>query len=266
MNSDSYIRPYAPKAQPNKFFLFVEGKTDVEFLTIMMDKAPFEDTNIFLHWEIIQCGGKDGVLKRLQGNNPRYFGLVDRDAWDEKEMSAMLALYPNLFILPRFCIENYIISPDELLNAFPSLLPYYDQMKSQVPTGIRHGCLWRAATPLRQDLIKAGFIQALLKYPPVNDEELSKLIHRWQSVLSVEGVKSRASIFYKEIETLPQEEALHIFVHGKIFWKNVVEKNAEKIFPTFKREQLRKKILREIPLPKDLEEFLRKIFFSTVTE
>lgn len=259
--SSAFTKRHVPGSFIPKKVLLVEGKTDVEFLTIMLDKPPFQDENVFINWDIVQCGGKDGVLKQLQ-KNPHYVGMVDRDAWDEGEIEKMLSLHQNLFVLPRFCIENYIVSPGELVRSFPKLTPQYQLLLDEIPTGIRHGCLWRAATPLHQDLLHAGFNQALLRYPPVTNQELNRLILKWQSILSVEQITLRAETFYKQVEDLPQEDALKIFVHGKIFWKNAVERKMEKIFPSYKKEQLRKKVLREILMPLDLELFLKEIFFS----
>lgn len=260
-SSSIFTKAHIPDTYIQKNVLLVEGKTDIEFLTIMLDKPPFREENLFLNWEMIQCGGKDGVLKQLQ-KHPHYLGMVDRDAWDEEEIEKVFQSHPNLFILPRFCIENYIISPKELVTSFPKLKPEFNELTDEIATGIRHGCLWRAAAPLYQDLLHAGFNQALLKYPPVTDGELARLISNWQNILSVEEVTLRAQKFYKQVENLPQEEALKIFVHGKTFWRSVVERKMEKIFPGIKKEQLRKKVLREITMPLDLEGFLQNIFYS----
>ncbi|MDQ2732584.1 MAG: DUF4435 domain-containing protein [Armatimonadota bacterium] len=52
------------------------------------------------------------ILARSTSPNPREYGIVDRDFRDEAEVEAALA-DPNahLFILRRYCIENYLLEP-----------------------------------------------------------------------------------------------------------------------------------------------------------
>ena len=74
--SDLILREAA--ATPNKHVLLVEGTGDVAFLTLMLDKPPLQDENIFLDWVITPAGGKDAVLRMLK-ERPGLNAMVDRD-------------------------------------------------------------------------------------------------------------------------------------------------------------------------------------------
>lgn len=244
---------------PEKRVLLVEGTGDIAFLTIMLDKPPFRDENLFADWLLIQAGGKDAVLRALE-KNPGFHAMVDRDTWDDETLARMEGRYSTLHILPRFCIENYLVSPKELVVTFPALQKAYEQMEREVPLGIRHGCLWRAAQPLYQELMRAGFNQALLRYPPPDDETMANMILTWQKILSPEGIEDRIAEYSEEVHDLSEEEALRMFVHGKVFWRGCMENYVAPLFPDTRREDVKLEVMRHMPLPEDLLRFLSDIF------
>lgn len=52
------------------------------------------------------------MLARSVSPNPREYGIVDRDFHDQAEVQAALAdPEAHLFILGRYCIENYLLEP-----------------------------------------------------------------------------------------------------------------------------------------------------------
>lgn len=52
------------------------------------------------------------ILARSTSPNPREYGIIDRDFREEAEVEAALAdTYAHLFILRRYCIENYLLEP-----------------------------------------------------------------------------------------------------------------------------------------------------------
>ena len=248
-------------ATPNKRVLLVEGTGDVAFLTLMLDKPPLRDENIFADWVIAPAGGKDAVLRLLK-ERPDLYAMVDRDAWSEAESRSVERKYPHLHILPRFCIENFLICPDELTQAIPGFAKLENLIEREIPQAVRHGCLWRAAQPLYEELLQAGFNRALLRYPPPNEGEMQEVLASWQHLLSPENVRQRMAEHFLEMKDAPAQTLLRRYVHGKVFWRGCVEGLAARFFPGRKSDELRREVFRRLPMPKDLEDFLRHLFLA----
>lgn len=248
-------------ATPNKRVLLVEGTGDVAFLTLMLDKPPLRDENVFADWVITPAGGKDAVL-RLMKERPDLHAMVDRDAWDDKECENMEQMHKNLHILPRFCIENFLICPDELSQAVPGFLKLEQLIEREIPQAVRHGCLWRAAQPLYEELLQAGFNRALLRYPPPDEGEMQEVLLSWQYLLSAENLKQRMEEHLQKVQDASAHTLLRRYVHGKVFWRGCVESLAARFFPGRKSDELKREIYRRLTLPKDLEDFLRSIFLA----
>ena len=248
-------------ATPNKRVLLVEGTGDVAFLTLMLDKPPLQDENIFADWVVAPAGGKDAVLRLLK-ERPGLHAMVDRDAWSEKESANMERMYPGLHILPRFCIENYLICPEELARAIPGFAELTPQIVKEIPQAVRHGCLWRAAQPLYEELLQAGFNRSLLRYPPPGEAEMRDILSNWQHLLSPENVHQRMEEHFQNMKGADQQTLLHRYVHGKVFWRGCIETMAARFFPDRKSEELKREVYRRLSLPKDLEEFLKGIFLA----
>lgn len=244
---------------PGKKVVVVEGMGDVTFLTLMLDKPPFRQANVFSRFTLLEVGGKDAVLKMLE-MRPDFYAMVDRDAWTEKECAKKQKAYPNLFILPRFCIESFIICPEELEGIFSNFQEEGDSIRKDIPMAIRHGCLWRAAQPLYQQLMQAGFNRALLRYPPPNEKELDKLLRSWQTLLSPQAVQKACDQAFQDVQGHSQDELLREFVHGKIFWKNAVEPFVYPKFQGRSGEELKRAVFQRMSIPGDLEAFLKKVF------
>lgn len=52
------------------------------------------------------------ILARSTSPHPREYGIIDRDFRDDVEVEAVLAdPSAHLFILRRYCIENYLLEP-----------------------------------------------------------------------------------------------------------------------------------------------------------
>lgn len=262
----AYDRPHdlvlkEAAATPGKRVLLVEGTGDISFLTLMLDKPPLREENILADWVIAQAGGKDAVL-RLIGEQPDISGMVDRDAWDEETCERLQKKHPHLHILPRFCIENFLVCPDELDEAIPGFGRFSPVISGEIPRAIRHACLWRAAQPLYEELLQAGFNRALLRYPPPAAEEMQALLHGWQSLLSPENVQKRMQESFAHMKDLPEALVLRRFVHGKVFWRGCVESLVARFYPGKKNDDLKREVYRRLKLPRDLEDFLRGIFLS----
>ncbi len=262
----AYERPYDPvlkeaAATPGKRVLLVEGTGDISFLTLMLDKPPLREENILADWVLAPAGGKDAVLRTIREQRD-ICGMVDRDAWDEEECETLQRKYPNLHILPRFCIENFLVCPDELEEAIPGFGRLSPVISGEIPRAIRHACLWRAAQPLYEELLQAGFNRALLRYPPPKEEEMQQLLHSWQDLLSPENVQKRMQNSFSRMKNLPEALVLRRFVHGKVFWRGCVEGLIANFYPGKKSDELKREVFKRVKLPRDLEVFLRGIFLS----
>ncbi len=134
-------------------------------------------------WEsrfaVTEAGGKKSVLEILE-EEPEWFGIVDRDEWSHDILIQMQDKHPNLWITPRFCLENYLIVPEELWSAFPL------KQQSKIPEGISgfskyllndlhrwvaHGVLWSEINPLWEGLRARGFKEDLLSPDVALDEK-----------------------------------------------------------------------------------------------
>ncbi len=248
-------------ATPRKRVLLVEGTGDIAFLTLMLDKPPLREENVLADWVITQAGGKDAVLRAL-GERPDFYALVDQDAWDAQERAEKQREYPHLYILPRFCIENYLVCPDELVKAIPNFEREAEAIRQEIPKAVRHGCLWRAAQPLYDELIRAGFNRALLIYPPPDDREMERMLTAWQNLLCPGNLHIRMKDSMREVQDASLDELARKFIHGKVFWRGCVEEYAQKHFPGLKSDALRRTVFRRLPLPEDLHIFLRDLFLK----
>jgi len=102
--------------QTGKRVLLVEGQDDVAVYGILLSRrfgAAWEKD-----WALAAAGKKEFVLDILVGEST-WLGLVDRDEWSQDLIVQKQARLPNLLVLPRFCLESYLIDPDELWAAFP---------------------------------------------------------------------------------------------------------------------------------------------------
>jgi len=67
-------------------------------------------------WAVAPTGGKM-ILLGVLAKEPEWIGLVDRDEWTEDTIEKKKAELPTLHILPRFCLENYLIQPTEIWSS-----------------------------------------------------------------------------------------------------------------------------------------------------
>jgi hypothetical protein len=255
-------------ATPGKRVLLVEGEGDVDFLTFLLDKPPLRERNAHAGWVFGPAGGKASVLRMLE-REPGWTGLVDRDAWSEREIDEAVRKTPNLLLLPRYCIENYLIDP-EALDALSvaqeepanrtRLDEAADAARAQWPQGIRHGSLWRAVQPLHLALQALGFNATLLRFPLPDDGGVREVLGGWSELLSAERIFADYRGFQARGEAMPPEQALRLWVHGKVFWRHAVVPALEDALNEEGESRLRRLVMRRMPLPEDIRALLEKLF------
>lgn len=255
-------------ATPSKRVLLVEGTGDVEFLTFLLDKEPLRALNVHAGWVFGAAGGKESVMRMLTRERS-WIGLVDRDAWSEQEISEAMGKTPNLRLLPRYCIENYLVEPAALehlaahvrqADKKQRLLKEIEAMQQQWPHAIRHASIWRAVQPLQNELQSLGFNGALLRFKLPGDEAVREVLHGWSELMDEERIFAEYQRYQAEGNSMPLEQAQRLWVHGKMFWRHVVSPALSEALDEPNEGRLRRLVLRRMPLPQDMQEMLERVF------
>ncbi|MFN5538814.1 MAG: AAA family ATPase [Candidatus Melainabacteria bacterium] len=87
-----------------KQIIVCENQDDATFNSMLLSEKLF-----------VGVHDKNAVLIEVK-NNPKYFGLRDRDYLTDNEITKAQTKYKNLFILKFYCIENYLYHPENLLE------------------------------------------------------------------------------------------------------------------------------------------------------
>lgn len=255
------IRQELIGAQPKRAFL-VEGADDKAAFRILLERfvSGWEQ-----RWAIAEAGNKR-QLQELLALEPDWVGLVDRDEWDEAVIADRQTQLPNLMILPRFCLENYLIDPSELWPAIPPRrqmdvaggeAAFRSRIESQLSDFRRHGALWKVVTPLWSGLRALGFKEALASESSLataqDDSEIQRILGEWDALLDPERIFADFQARLTAADAATPNEQLAHWVHGKVFWEKVVNPTMNATLGQMAEGERRKKILRKLPQPTDLQ-------------
>ncbi|MET4162894.1 hypothetical protein ABIE61_002755 [Marinobacterium sp. MBR-111] len=249
----------------NRRVLVVEGADDVQAFELMLAKlAPDWNTN----WVLAHAGKKAAVLEIIQ-REPSWIGVVDRDEWDSEKIAQLEVEQLNLCILPRYCIENYLIVPSELWDALPP------KQQAKIPGGqqelrekilreldkwVRHGVLWSVVNPLWEGLRSRGFKEALLAVDvATNDEEILRILNDWHSYLTPDEIWSRYQTRLRAVEPKSVEQKLTLHIHGKLFYEQVVNPILNQLLGQKRADDRQFAIMRTLPPTADLIPVLAKL-------
>lgn len=246
--------------QTGKRVLLVEGTDDVDAYSIFLSKK-------FPQWEqrwaVAYMGNKRRVIEALT-IEPNWLGLVDRDEWDAQVQSQYQAQHANLLVLPRFCLESYLVSPAELWHAFP------DKQRNKVAGGepafrnamlgvfsewVRHAALWHGVRPLWQQLRNAGLPDQVSKKPPTpTDPELLAFFESWRNVLGdANALLSRVHALETQLLASDVEEVCHKWLHAKDFYAEVVHRTLDQLLGQKSAKERRLAIFKTRQAPLDLD-------------
>jgi hypothetical protein len=212
--------------------LVVEGPDDKSFIeSLLTHRKPGQWES---SWIVGEAAGKSAVLKLLK-DQPTWFALIDKDEWTDAEVLEQEKVYPGrLFVMPRFCMENYHVNPQELwaqleparqaavtggFEAFEAaLLQPLDQW-------VHHGALWHAANPLQSSLQALGFKTDLLDFRLANagDAVIEAKLKAWHDHLEPSRVMQLYKSYLATAHAAPIEEQLKVWVHGKHFFRTHVK-------------------------------------------
>lgn len=251
-----------------KRVLLVEGPSDKAAFEILLSRFRPEWAK---DWALTETTGKPRLEALLQ-LEPSWIGIVDRDGWSSDELREVQDRLPNLLVLPRYCLENYLIVPQELWSAFPEprrrqFAGGYEALKTSIfgllPRYVRHCALWRVITPLWTGLRSRGFKEDLASESSVevaqDDQAIRQKLSDWHHFLAPDAIFAAFKQEEEQAARFSPESQLKLAVHGKCFWKEVDLLLNQKIGQKA-REDRRNSILRNLPeLPSDLEPVLAKL-------
>lgn len=242
--------------------LLVEGEDDVTFFRSMLDKvAPAVWST---SWAVHAAGGKGNVLKILDAQ-PNWIGLVDRDEWDQARITAEQAVQGRagrLHILPRFCVESYMVYGPELWAALPPLqqanIPggqaaLSQDLQTDLIDWVRHGALWHVVNPLQDGLRVAGFKDALLDRDNAqSDTRIKQALADWDRVLDPTIIWNDFQSKLTQVNAAPYEEQVTQCVHGKKYFTEHVQSVLNTYFLQRSADEWFQTLQLDMPAPADL--------------
>ncbi len=254
------IRQEVVGAQDKRVFL-VEGSDDVNAWQVLLHRfVPDWETR----WGIAPAGNKSKLLCLLD-LEPDWLGLVDRDEWDQAAIATNTHSRPNLMVLPRFCLENYLIDPDELWRAIPAVqqatvaggqATLATALQAQLDRYIRHGALWMVVAPLWTGLRALGFKEALASENSLETAQdnaaVRRILRDWDELLDPERIFADFETQLASSRVAPASEQYAQLIHGKHFWKQVANPAMTNLFGQMSEARRRIELLRQIPKPADL--------------
>ncbi len=239
--------------------LLVEGPSDVRLFEHFFDRhAP----GWRARFVILGAGSKEHVRSGVAVHHPEWRGIIDTDEWSPADVQAAVGDGGRLRALPRFCIESYTCDPDELWPLIPELRreavatvevlrqPIVDNL----PAWVAHGALWRVLRrlyPFRQ------FPHQLEAQPITNEGEIRRILTDWHNQLAPEAVLAQYHLELEQARTLSPVEQLHCYVHGKMFYHQVVVQVLDHLFAGKGADDWVGRFLNaNLPPPEDLVELL----------
>jgi len=250
-----------------KVFL-VEGEDDVECYKRIFEKQfgiDFETKLLITH-----TGGKE-KLTDILAKEPDWLGLIDRDEWTDDIIRQKERELPNLHILPRFCLESYLIEPNELWKLLPEVQQKkisggIEELKNQIyakkTEWLRHGVLWSVVNPLWNGLRTIGFKEYLLKIDNAQDDLIiQEKLREWHNFLDSGKIFSDFQDKLNQADRMTEFELLTIRIHGKQFFEQHVSQALNHLLKGKQVEAKdRKRILfRNMNPPADFEPLFAKI-------
>jgi len=239
--------------------LLLEGPDDVDAFRNLLDRQ-FSDWE--KSWHLEPAGGKKAVLAML-AKEPTWHGVVDRDEWTVQVITAKLAGLPNLSVLPRFCLESYLVDPAELWAAFPAkqqakIAGGLSQLEQEIEAGlagwIRQAALWHEVRPLWEYLRSLGFPDAAIGSPPMPDDAaLTQLFKDWHDALDAAAVLAKVKALEQQLSTIQKPELYAKWLYAKSFYPEVVQPVLNRLLGQKDAADRRNAIFRTRPLPADMQ-------------
>jgi hypothetical protein len=200
----------------------VEGEDDRDFFEALLNRrSPGWESG----WVIGAANGK-GNVSTILAAEPTWIGVVDRDEWTQNAANAAAAaLGHRLYVLPRFCMESYLIHADELWAALPGtqqskvtggLTTFTQAIHSDITSWVRHSALWHAVNPLWDGLRGKGFKEALLDLLTAQDDAaIQNKLREWHDHLEPTRIFLNFTDLLAAATAEPLDIQLAEWMHGK---------------------------------------------------
>lgn len=213
------------KGRLGQKFLLVEGDDDrIAIEQLLRQQSPMWSSKVV----VAAAGGRDKVLDKLE-NNPTWFGLVDRDTWDESEVAAKKASFPNLEITEGWCLENHFGDSAVLEAALNLQEGRLAALSARLPAWVSYGAI-RWTMKRCRDAFRAGLTPESYGRPDKLAQEPHELatLRAKLTELGYDANHSRVALDdmlqsienrCREIQTLPLAKQLLLGAHGKEFFR-----------------------------------------------
>lgn len=208
--------------------LLVEGPDDEQAFRAWLGKVSVGWEN---QWVIAIAEKKSNVLGLLE-REANWIGVVDQDEWTADVIEQKQLAVPNLWVLPRFCLENYLCDPEELWTMLPPLQQqkieggyqaFTDAITAQLPLWLQHGALWHVVNPLWEGLRALGFKDQLLGIQNIGNEQVVRqTLNDWHQFLEPDQIWANYQTRLTEVQRWPSKQQLSRAIHGKHFFPEVV--------------------------------------------
>lgn len=249
-----------------KNVLLVEGVDDVMAFGLFLDKV--HPGQWERDWVVADAGNKKLVLDMLQ-HEPNWIGVVDRDEWASDIIRKKEQELANLMVLPRFCLENYLILSSELWSAFPQRQrdkiaggenELHTLLTAEKTKWLRHGVLWSVINPLWEGLRSLGFKEDLLD-PDIslNDDKIKTKLNDWHDYLNPDAIYLKFTDKLEQVEPLSESEHYRYWINGKKFYKQVVNQTLNQLLGQKDSDDRKKDIFRTLPAPDELTTLWHKM-------
>lgn len=242
-----------------KRVLLVEGPDDVSaFRQLLGRRAPGWEAQ----WAVAEAGGKKLALA-MAPLVPTWRVVVDRDEWSANQLTQYQAQHANLSVLPRFCLESYLVDPDELWRA----LPEKQQLKTvggapalraallaNLADWQRHAGLWHVINPLWSGLRALGFKEGLLKTHDIPDDlALKSTLQAWSALIDADRIFDEVQTAVATMTAQPAADFLHRSLYAKAFYPQVVHPALDGLLGAKPPAVRRAALFKTRRLPADLE-------------
>jgi hypothetical protein len=238
--------------------LIVEGPDDVRFFEALLDRYNPEWGQ---SWVVAPATGKSRVLDIL-ATEPDWLGVVDKDEWTAVEVSDAAAAYPNLFVLPRFCAESYLIEPSEIWGALPAkqrekIEGGQAQLQAEIEQTLdawkRHAALWHVIHPIYRHMRSSDHRDSLLDPAAVPDANmLASVIATWLQKFDSAKISHEVATRTGLYAQIPSTDLYCQHLYAKKFYPMVVHGVMNKLLGQRTEKERRQALLRTMVLPADL--------------
>lgn len=241
-----------------KKVLLVEGIDDELAFGAFLRKW---SSNWEQYWVLASAGKKQHVLEVLKEES-EWLGVVDRDEWDDVKIAEKKQEIPNLLVLPRFCIENYLILPEEIWPALPEskrhriengLERLNQNIEIHLAQWINHAAVWAVINPLWEGLRGLGFKESLLELDTSNDfEKIDRILNEWHQYIEPNQLLHKLNIKRQEINASEPLQQLKKYIHGKHFFKSVIYPVLVSYIGNIKESEVKRQLFNLQSTPDDL--------------